>query len=678
VHQSISHPFIPATELREPPAAEAQGEEVTRLKAGTTEAETTKARMEVILNGIADGFYSLDANWRFTYVNKAAEKILGRSMEQLLGTHFWEEYSHVLGSEVEHEFRRAAAKQISVEFEYFSPRWQRWFDIKAYPGAVGELSVNFRDITDARTRDHVNRQFAAIVEFSDDAIISKDLKGIIMSWNPGAERIFGYSADEVLGKPITILIPPDRQNEEPNILSRILNGERIDHYETIRCRKDGTLVDISLTVSPIRDGLGKVIGASKIARDITQRKQSEHEQRALYELASSVNRAGALPGIYDAALDAICRCHRIRRASILLAETDGVMRFKAWRGLSDHYRQVVEGHGPWKLDEADLQPVQIDDVDNVTPAGLDSTLRAVMQAEGVQALLFVPISSKNRLLGKFMLCQEVPHHFTAEETRLAQTIAAQVAFALERQRSGEALELLVAERTVSLQNAMAQMEEFSYSVSHDLRAPVRAMQGYARAVLEDYGERLDAHGKNYLERIIRSGSRMDRLIHDILIYSRLSQREIRLQPVSLARLVPEIVQQYPGLQPPTSIEVQEPLLEVLGHEPSLVQAISNLLSNAVKFVAPGTLPRIQLQTERRGGQIRFCVKDNGIGIRPAHQHRLFGMFERIHPEDTYEGTGIGLAIVRKAVERMGGQVGVESDGVNGSRFWIQLPAANPL
>jgi signal transduction histidine kinase len=222
------------------------------------------------------------------------------------------------------------------------------------------------------------------------------------------------------------------------------------------------------------------------------------------------------------------------------------------------------------------------------------------------------------------------------------------------------------------------MEEFSYTVSHDLRAPVRAMRGYADILLQDHGWRLDGDARELLIRIVRNGARMDRLIQDLLTYSRISRRELKLEPVSLDKLVREVVEQFPDMQPERAdIEVNGPLPDVIAHEPSLSQVVSNLLSNAVKFVPPQGRPRIRVSFDLREAQARLWIEDNGIGIKPEHQARLFGMFERIHPEGDYEGTGIGLAIVRKAVERMNGAVGVESDGVSGSRFWIELPVAPP-
>jgi PAS domain S-box-containing protein len=527
----------------------------------------------------------------------------------------------------------------------------------------------------ARTKESemASRRLAAIVESSDDAIVSKDLNGIIASWNSGAQRIFGYTPDEIIGQSVTVLIPADRLDEEPQILARLRRGERVDHFETVRRRKDGALLDVSLTISPIKDATGRVIGASKIARDITARRRVEARQRSLYDMLASVNRAAALPEIYAAALETILRCQNAERAAILLYDEEKVMRFVAWRGLSDGYRAAVEGHSPWAANEREAQPVCIEDVAAVE---LDAQVRAAVEGEGIRALAFIPLGYEKRLLGKFMIYYDAPHRFTPEELELARAIATQIAFAIERQKGAQALEALVNERTASLRQAIAQMEEFSYSVSHDLRSPVRAMRGYAEAVLEDYGDRLDADGRELLARINRNGQRMDRLIQDLLTFSRLTRREMKVEPVAVDRLVAELAQQYPEMRPERAdIVIVGEVPRVLAHEPSLVQVLSNLLSNAVKFVAPDVRPRVQLRAELRDGRVRLWVEDNGIGIPPQYQHRLFGMFERVHPEKNYEGTGIGLAIVRKAVERMNGAAGVESDGVSGSRFWIELPAA---
>jgi PAS domain S-box-containing protein len=521
--------------------------------------------------------------------------------------------------------------------------------------------------------EETSRRLAAIVASSDDAIIGKSHDGVITSWNKGAEQIFGYTAREIIGRPITDLCPPDRREEERAILASIRRNHSVTAFETVRLRKGGEPVQIALTVSPVIDRDGRVLGASSIARDITERKRAELQQQALYELVASVNSTKALAEIYQAALIAICRCQNTSRASILIADEQGVMRFKAARGLSAAYQRAVEGHSPWSANDPAPQPIGIDDV---TTASLDAHLRQVVLEEGIRALAFIPLTYERRLLGKFMIYYDTPHRFELIELRPIEAIASQVAFAITRHQTAEALEKLVDERTASLKQAVAQMQEFSYSVSHDLRAPVRAMYGFAEAVLENNGHRLDDEGREMLSRILRNGARMDRLIQDLLTYSRVSRREVSLEPVSLDKLLGEVVQQYPAMQPQNAdITIASPLPEVIAHEPSLTQVMSNLLSNAVKFVAPGQRPRVQVNSETKPGRVRVWIEDNGIGIKPEYQSRLFGMFERVHPDKQYEGTGIGLAIVRKAVERMNGTVGVESDGVSGSRFWVELPAA---
>jgi PAS domain S-box-containing protein len=286
--------------------------------------------------------------------------------------------------------------------------------------------------------EHTQPLLAAIVESSDDAIVSKNLEGIIQSWNAGAERLFGYTADEVVGKSITILLPSPNPEEELRILSRIRRGEPVEHYETIRRRKDGSLVDISLTVSPVRDAAGRVVGASKIARNISERKRAEQalakraeEQAALYAFTDRLHRAQSTEGVYEAALDTIRRAFDCERASILIFAESGRMEFVAWRGLSEAYRRAVEGHSPWKIDAKDPEPICIN---NIGDAELPPALQATVKAEGIGALAFVPIVTNGRLLGKFMMYRSVPHNFGSDEVSLALNIARQLGFSLERMR----------------------------------------------------------------------------------------------------------------------------------------------------------------------------------------------------------------------------------------------------
>jgi PAS domain S-box-containing protein len=240
------------------------------------------------------------------------------------------------------------------------------------------------------------------------------------------------------------------------------------------------------------------------------------------------------------------------------------------------------------------------------------------------------------------------------------------------------LEVTVEQRTAKLTEALGDLESFSYSIAHDMRAPLRSMRGFAELLASEHGESLDAEGREFSIRIANSAGRLDRLIQDVLAYSKVLRGEISLEPIDPAQLTREIVNAYAHLQEPEAeIIIQEPMPCVRANPAALTQVVSNLLGNARKFVAPGVKPRITVRAENGGDRIRLWFEDNGIGIAPAARDGIFGMFQRAHSGNSYEGTGMGLAIVRKAVERMGGQVGVESEVNKGSRFWVELLAPAP-
>ena len=241
----------------------------------------------------------------------------------------------------------------------------------------------------------------------------------------------------------------------------------------------------------------------------------------------------------------------------------------------------------------------------------------------------------------------------------------------------EELNAALGRQNEGLAAANQELDAFSYSISHDLRAPLRAMQGFSEALLEDYGERLDATGHDYAKRIVGAARQMDTLIQDLLAYSRLVRAEVSLDTVSLETVVHEAcgaleleIKDRGG-----EIEVERPLGRVRAHRAVLGQIVTNLLTNAVKFTRPDTPPRVRVRSECAAGRVRLWVEDNGIGIDPQHRERIFRAFERLHGAQQYPGTGIGLAIVQKGATRLGGQAGVESEPGAGSRFWVELAEA---
>lgn len=283
----------------------------------------------------------------------------------------------------------------------------------------------------------------------------------------------------------------------------------------------------------------------------------------------------------------------------------------------------------------------------------------------------VPLQDeKNEAHGFLKIIRDRTEERQAQEA-LRESQAALESAQAELEQYASSLESKVADRTARLSEMVGELEAFSYSISHDLRAPLRAMNAYAGVLMEDFGTKLGEEGLGYLKKIIAASARMDRLITDVLAYTRVSRSELGLAPVRLDSLLSEIIEHYPALQA-ADVEISQPLLEVLAEPSALTQCLSNLLTNATKFVPAGTRPHIRIWTEKRDKRVRIWIEDNGIGIDPSDHERIFGVFQRLHSNAHYEGTGIGLAIVKKSVERMNGQVGLQSELGKGTRFWIEL------
>jgi signal transduction histidine kinase len=406
----------------------------------------------------------------------------------------------------------------------------------------------------------------------------------------------------------------------------------------------------------------------------------------LHRIDQSILAAGSLEAIAHAAVAEIRRMTSASRAGLVLFDLEAQEGVILSADVVNSRTSVGEG---LRLPLAAFDPegavrrgelYHVRDLASPVRRGL---LGDALFAEGVREVVRVPLMAEGVLLGALSVGGEKPASFDAEAIAILKEVADQLAVAMRQaqlheqvRRHADELEERVRLRTAQLQEINAELEAFAHTVSHDLRAPLRAMQGFAVALLEDVGDRLGELGVDYASRIRGSAERMDRLIQDLLAYSRLSQVELRPHPVRLDQLLSAAKDQLEAdiHQKGAVVRVDGELPPVMGQREVLVQVLVNLLSNALKFVPAGANPQIRIWAERRGGLVRVWVQDNGIGIAPEHHEKIFGVFERLHGLEEYPGTGVGLAIVRKGVARLGGAVGVESEVGRGSRFWFELPA----
>jgi PAS domain S-box-containing protein len=618
----------------------------------------------------------------------------------------------------------ARRSDYDIEYRIQTAAGYRWVaargrGVYARDGSVRGMNGVVQDISDRKGNEEIRSRLAAVVESSDDAIISLGLDAHVTTWNKGAEKMFGYGAYEVVGKPIQRLLPHDRQDEEGLILGRIIAGERVEHYETVRIRKDGVHLNVSLTVSPVHDANGRLVGVSKISRDITERKRAEAallEESRVLEILNETGKAIAaqleLERLVQIVTDSATRLSGAQFGAFFYNVTRPDGEAFTLFTLSGAPREAFEkfGHpratplfGPTFRGEG---IVRIADVRKDPRYGQWGPHHGMPSGHlPVVSYLAVPVISRDgAVIGGLFFGHSEPNVFTERSERLVAGVAAQAAVGIDNARLYDAaqyeisqrkkieeelrtaqeklrlhaddLERVVTERTSKLRETIGELEAFSYSVSHDMRSPLRAMQGYSDALLEEYSGRLDDTAQDYLNRIKRAASRMDLLIQDVLAYSRVSQGDVPLKVVDLNSMIWDVIQTYPSLQSDqATISIKGKLPLVIGHEAYLTQAVSNILTNAVKFVSRGTAPRIEIGASEEGKMVRLYFQDNGIGIAEEHLDRVFQIFGRVYSEKQYEGTGIGLAIAKKAAERMGGSIGVTSKIGQGSCFYLLLRPA---
>ena len=723
------------------------GRDITERKQAEQVLQQSKQQIQNILESITDAFFAVDNDWHFMYVNQRGEQILRKTRAELLHKSLWVEFPETVGSKFYTEYQRAMAEHVTVEFEEYYEPFQAWFKVHAYPYSAG-LSVYFRDVTERKQAekalqqskqqvlnilDHLDElvkartaeltaaneqlqqeiverkraekalresesKYRLLMEQASDGIFIADPHGNLLEVNPKGCEMLGYSLAKLLQLNFfkDLILAADLE-VIPLHLDEVLAGKTILTERRLYCQ-NGALLPVEISAKMLADGR-----LQAIIRDITDRKQAQESlQRyaerlqTLQELDQAILSAQSPEAIAQAALHHMQRLVPFRQAAVVGFdfETYEVVMLAAY--VHGQAKVMVGAHPPLDMFgiAEELRQSSVKTPENILTLAQPPLALQTLPAEGIRCYINVPLVAKGKLIGSLNLGTDTPDVFAPEHVDIAREVADPLAVAIQQarlheqvQRYATELEQRVAERTAELEEINAELKSFSFSVSHDLRAPLRAVQGFATALLEDCAEGLDSVGQDYAQRIVAAAQRMDTLIQELLIYSRLSRTDLRLQPIDLTVVTTDVLTQLEAMiqEQKAQVSIKEPLPRVIGHYATLVQIMANLLTNGIKFVSPGLQPQVRIWTEtpptppagwgEKGGWVRLWVEDNGIGIEPEQQERIFQIFERLHGIEAYPGTGIGLAVVRKGVTRMGGHVGVESTVGQGSKFWLELPKA---
>jgi len=531
-----------------------------------------------------------------------------------------------------------------------------------------------RDITERRLAEAGRARMASIVESSDDAILSIDGEGVITSWNRGAERIYGYAAAEAVGRHVSMLIPPERPDDLPLIMDRLRRGDRIEHYETERVARGGTRVDVSLTISAIRDAAGAIVGASKIARDITERKRTAAALRVQTERLRLLWEAAAVlltaedPETMLRRLLARIGPHLGVEAyfSYALDEAGQTLRLASWDGVGDAPPSLLAGldFGQQALVEGRAEPM----VGGPVPADGGPAARA-LQALGLRAFAGHPLQASGRLLGALVFASKSKDRFDTAEVAFMRTVCHYVTVAYERLR-------LLGQLT----EADRRKDEFLAVLAHELRNPLAPVRN-AVQVLRMKGPD-DPELRWARDVIQRQVDHLTRLIDDLMDVSRITRDNLQLceERIELADVIRSAVESSrPAIEKGShvlTVTLPPRPVHLTGDLVRLAQVFLNLLNNAAKYTEPGG--RIWLSAEADDEEVVVRVKDNGVGIPPDKLPRLFQMFFQVDRtlDRAQGGLGIGLALVRRLVELHGGRVEARSEGLGkGSEFVVHLPTS---
>lgn len=508
--------------------------------------------------------------------------------------------------------------------------------------------------------------------------------------NDAAVHQYGYSRDEFLSMSIRDIRPPE---DVPALMEDVERTGAYSPPTVWRHRKrDGTLIDVEISANDVPFG-GRP-SRLVLAEDVTERRRAEEallRQRErleiLYETAQAILEAGSPEQIASAALGRLRRLLNCSRTSIVTFDTDD----------DEAVVFAVDADHDPRLAPGDRLPVEVFGGREAFRGGETRVVRDLLEdaprtdtirrlrTEGVRSYANVPLVAGGSLLGSLNLASSEPDAFGVDELEVAGEVAAQIAVGLQQahlredlRRHSEELEERVARRTAELRQANAELEAFAYSVSHDLRGPLRRIDGFGRALLEELEESLDPNGRHYLTRIRENTSHMGRLIDDLLTLSRLTRAELSRERVDLSQVAGEVAGELRAAEPDRAVKVAiAPNVEAVGDRRLLRILLQNLLGNAWKFTRSRPEPTIEFGRAEDGGEVVYFVRDDGVGFEMEYADKLFVPFQRLHAQADYEGSGVGLATVQRIVHRHRGRVWATGEVGTGATFWFTLGPPHP-